>query len=58
VRLVEEPQGEGVTVKLAPIQIQIDYSLNIGGEVTEGIVFRRPGDGGDESVSQLIWWWR
>ncbi|GMK55103.1 hypothetical protein CspeluHIS016_0201590 [Cutaneotrichosporon spelunceum] len=49
VRLVEEPQGEGVTVKLAPIQIQIDYSLVIGGEVTEGIVFRRPGDGGDES---------
>ncbi|CAK9784528.1 unnamed protein product [Cutaneotrichosporon oleaginosum] len=49
VRLVEEPQGETVAVKLAPIQIQIDYSLNIGGEVTEGIVFRRPGDGGDES---------
>ncbi|BEJ12391.1 hypothetical protein CspHIS471_0208510 [Cutaneotrichosporon sp. HIS471] len=49
VRLVEGPQSEGVTVKLAPIQIQIDYSLVVGGEVTEGIVFRRPGDGGDES---------
>lgn len=51
VRLVQEPGGEGMTVKLAPIQIQIDYELVIGGEVIEGIVFRRPGDGGDESVS-------
>lgn len=52
VRLVETegagPDG-GVAVSLAPIQIQIDYQLNVGGEVIEGIVFRRPGDCGDES---------
>lgn len=51
VRLVETPGAEGVAVSLAPIQIQIDYSLVVGGDVVEGIVFRRPGDAGDESVS-------
>lgn len=54
VRLVETdgagPNG-GPAVSLAPIQIQIDYQLVVGGEVVEGIVFRRPGDGGDDSVS-------
>lgn len=54
VRLVETdgagPDG-GPAVSLAPIQIQIDYQLVVGGEVVEGIVFRRPGDGGDDTVS-------
>jgi transcription initiation factor TFIID subunit 2 len=42
---------DGSTVPmLAPIQIQIDYQLVVGGSVIEGIVFRRPGDGGDDDV--------
>lgn len=39
VRLVQK----GDAVDFAPIQIQIDYSLNLGPDVTEGIVFRREG---------------
>jgi len=35
-------------VSFAPIQVQIDYRLVLGGDIIEGIVFRRPGDGGDE----------
>lgn len=57
VRLVETsgagPDG-GVAVSLAPIQIQIDYQLVVGGEVVEGIVFRRPGDGGDDTVGSRV----
>jgi len=37
VRLVQK----GDTVEFAPIHIEIEYSLNLGGEITEGIVFRR-----------------
>ncbi|WVQ96010.1 hypothetical protein IAU59_003110 [Kwoniella sp. CBS 9459] len=51
VRLVETqyPGGQGGShVTFAPIQVQIDYQLVLGGDVVEGIVFRRPGDGGDE----------
>ncbi|WVF68463.1 hypothetical protein IAT40_003229 [Kwoniella sp. CBS 6097] len=51
VRLVETqmPGGQGGShVTFAPIQVQIDYQLALGGDVVEGIVFRRPGDGGDE----------
>lgn len=39
VRLVQKANGEGV--EFAPIEIQIDYSLNLGTDLTEGIVFRR-----------------
>lgn len=55
VRLVETPSATGgaPTVSLAPIQIQIDYQLVVGGDVIEGILFRRPGDGGDDSVGLL-----
>ncbi|ORX37731.1 hypothetical protein BD324DRAFT_623057 [Kockovaella imperatae] len=34
-------QGQGDTMTLAPIEIQIDYRLNLGGDVVEGIVFER-----------------
>jgi len=37
VRLIQK----GETVEFAPIHIQIEYSLNLGGDITEGIVFRR-----------------
>ena len=37
VRLVQK----GDTVEFAPIHIEIEYTLNLGGEITEGIVFRR-----------------
>jgi transcription initiation factor TFIID subunit 2 len=37
VRLVQK----GDAVDFAPIMIQIDYSLHLGAEITEGIVFRR-----------------
>ena len=37
VRLVQK----GDTVEFAPIHIEIEYALNLGGEITEGIVFRR-----------------
>lgn len=47
VRLIEGPQG----VAFAPIQIQIDYNLQIGHEVIEGIVFRQA-DNGDVSQRQ------
>lgn len=51
VRLLETEGADGTAaVTFAPITIQIDYELVIGGDVVEGIVFRRPGDGGDESV--------
>lgn len=50
VRLLETESVDGTAaVTLAPIHIQIDYQLVVGGDVTEGIVFRRPGDGGDDS---------
>ncbi|KAK8849657.1 hypothetical protein IAR55_004992 [Kwoniella newhampshirensis] len=51
VRLIESQimGGQGTTqVGFAPIHVQIDYQLVLGGSVVEGIVFRRPGDGGDE----------
>ncbi|WVR08077.1 hypothetical protein IAU60_005123 [Kwoniella sp. DSM 27419] len=50
VRLVESvlPSGQAGQVAFAPIQVQIDYQLALGGDVVEGIVFRRPGDGGDD----------
>lgn len=52
VRLLETEGVDGTTgLSLAPIHIQIDYQLVLGGDVVEGIVFRRPGDGGDDSVS-------
>lgn len=37
-------QQKGDGYAFAPIVIQIDYSLQLGGDVTEGIVFRRDGD--------------
>ncbi|WVQ77717.1 hypothetical protein IAR50_007407 [Cryptococcus sp. DSM 104548] len=51
VRLVESPSKEGQDpqVAFAPIQVQIDYQLVVGGDVIEGIVFKRPGDGGNDS---------
>ncbi|WWD20285.1 hypothetical protein CI109_104761 [Kwoniella shandongensis] len=51
VRLIESQAGGGqgaTQVGFAPIHVQIDYQLVLGGSVVEGIVFRRPGDGGDE----------
>lgn len=52
VRLVESQNiaGQDPQVTFAPIQVQIDYQLVVGGDVVEGIVFRRPGDGGNEYV--------
>lgn len=51
VRLLQTEGADGASaVTLAPIHIQIDYQLIVGGDVVEGIVFRRPGDGGDDSV--------
>ncbi|WWC92779.1 uncharacterized protein L201_007738 [Kwoniella dendrophila CBS 6074] len=44
-----EDQGGQTQVSFAPIQIQIDYQLVLGGDVVEGIVFNRPGDAGDDS---------
>lgn len=41
VRLIEGDAG----VEFAPINIQIDYNLQLGAEVTEGLVFRRQEDG-------------
>ncbi len=43
--LSSEGSLEGGAVSFAPIQVQIDYRLVVGGDVVEGIVFRRPGDG-------------
>lgn len=37
VRLIQK----GDAVDFAPILIQIDYSLHLGNDITEGIVFRR-----------------
>lgn len=37
VRLLQK----GDVVDFAPIVIQIDYSLHVGGDPTEGIIFRR-----------------
>jgi transcription initiation factor TFIID subunit 2 len=37
VRLIQREQA----VNFAPIHIQIDYTLSLGGDVTEGIVFRQ-----------------
>ncbi|WRT69673.1 uncharacterized protein IL334_006663 [Kwoniella shivajii] len=51
VRLIHTPipgTEDQTQVSFAPIQVQIDYQLVLGGDVVEGIVFRRPGDGGDE----------
>ncbi|KAK4688551.1 transcription initiation factor TFIID subunit 2, partial [Tremellales sp. Uapishka_1] len=52
VRLVENrgagQDGHVPVIGLAPIHVQIDYQLVVGGDVIEGIVFRRPGDGGDD----------
>ncbi|OXC60064.1 hypothetical protein LQV05_005617 [Cryptococcus neoformans] len=50
VRLVESQNiaGRDPQVTFAPIQVRIDYQLVVGGDVIEGIVFRRPGDGGNE----------
>nr|XP_019043571.1 transcription initiation factor TFIID subunit 2 [Kwoniella bestiolae CBS 10118]OCF22501.1 transcription initiation factor TFIID subunit 2 [Kwoniella bestiolae CBS 10118] len=46
----ELPSGNGQTqVSFAPIHVQIDYQLVLGGDVVEGIVFNRPGDAGDDS---------
>lgn len=52
VRLVESQNiaGREPQVTFAPIQVRIDYQLVVGGDVIEGIVFRRPGDGGNEYV--------
>lgn len=52
VRLVESQNiaGRDPQVTFAPIQVRIDYQLVVGGDVIEGIVFRRPGDGGNEYV--------
>jgi transcription initiation factor TFIID subunit 2 len=47
VRIVEADNGAA----FAPIHLKIDYELVVGGEAVEGIVFRRPGDAGDENVS-------
>lgn len=44
VRLVQK----GDAVDFAPILIQVDYSLHLGGEVTEGIVFRRDAESNHE----------
>jgi transcription initiation factor TFIID subunit 2 len=41
VRLMEGDHG----VEFAPIQIQIDYNLQVGTDVTDGIVFRQDVDG-------------
>lgn len=51
-RLVESQNiaGRDPQVTFAPIQVRIDYQLVVGGDVIEGIVFRRPGDGGNEYV--------
>ncbi|WVQ66072.1 uncharacterized protein L199_004250 [Kwoniella botswanensis] len=52
VRLVhtELPSGNGQTqVSFAPIHVQIDYQLVLGGDVVEGMVFNRPGDGGNDT---------
>nr|XP_019009377.1 transcription initiation factor TFIID subunit 2 [Kwoniella pini CBS 10737]OCF48158.1 transcription initiation factor TFIID subunit 2 [Kwoniella pini CBS 10737] len=46
VRLVE---NQNSLVAFAPIQVQIDYQLVLGGDVVEGIVFKRPGDADDDS---------
>lgn len=48
-----EGEMEGAAVSFAPIQVQVDYRLALGGDVVEGIVFRRPGDGGHE-VSKVL----
>jgi transcription initiation factor TFIID subunit 2 len=47
VRLVNKEDGPG----LAPIHVQIDYRLVVGGDVVEGIVFDRGGD----NVGDLPW---
>ncbi|WVQ79213.1 hypothetical protein IAT38_001309 [Cryptococcus sp. DSM 104549] len=49
VRLVQQiVGGQDAGVSFAPIQVQIDYQLVVGGDVVEGIVFKRPGDAGNE----------
>lgn len=50
--LSSEGQAESGGVSFAPIQVQIGYRLTVGGDVVEGIVFRRPGDDVNE-VSHL-----
>nr|XP_018260330.1 transcription initiation factor TFIID subunit 2 [Kwoniella dejecticola CBS 10117]OBR82488.1 transcription initiation factor TFIID subunit 2 [Kwoniella dejecticola CBS 10117] len=45
VRLVETQTSN---FAFAPIQVQIDYQLVLGGDIVEGIVFKRPGDAGNE----------
>lgn len=50
VRIVEADNGAA----FAPIHLKIDYELVVGGEAVEGIVFRRPGDAGDENVSRQL----
>nr|ODN87996.1 transcription initiation factor TFIID subunit 2 [Cryptococcus depauperatus CBS 7841] len=47
VRLQPAP-GQDSHVAFAPIHVQVDYQLVIGGDVVEGIVFKRPGDAGNE----------
>lgn len=44
VRLIETDNA----VTFAPIHIQIDYSLHLGGDLIEGVVFRREGDSNHE----------
>lgn len=51
--LSDESQYERGTVGFAPIEVQIDYGLVLGGEMVEGIVFRRPRDGAEEVSSKL-----
>lgn len=46
VRIVEADNGAA----FAPIHLKIDYELVVGGDTVEGIVFRRPGDAGDDNV--------
>ena len=47
--LSSQNQVNGGAVGFAPIEVQIDYRLRVGGEAIEGVVFRSPQDGDEVS---------
>lgn len=54
VRIAQTKDGSVSQTGLADILIQIDYEINMCEVDTEGIVWRRPGDAGNDFVSRSI----